>query len=80
MNTDLITLIWSFKGYCFNGVCPTLSTQCEKIWGFGGLAADKQCYDQFNSKGSINGHCGTDQAGHYLKCEPEYGLINIWNL
>lgn len=59
-------------GYCFNGLCPTLSTQCEKIWGFGGLAADKQCYDQFNSKGSINGHCGTDQAGHYLKCEPEY--------
>ncbi|CAO1336972.1 unnamed protein product [Diamesa tonsa] len=58
-------------GYCFNGLCPTLSTQCEKIWGFGGLAADKQCYDQFNSKGSINGHCGTDQAGHYLKCEPE---------
>lgn len=45
--------------------------QCERIWGYGGTAADRQCYDQFNTKGSINGHCGTDQNGHYVKCEPE---------
>lgn len=61
----------TFTGYCFNGICPTLNAQCEKIWGYGGSAADKQCYEQFNSKGSMNGHCGMDQTGHYLKCDPE---------
>lgn len=60
-----------FLGYCFQGYCPTLSLQCEAIWGYGGSAADRQCYEQFNSKGSINGHCGRDANEHYIKCEPE---------
>lgn len=59
------------SGYCFNGVCPTLNLQCEVIWGYGGIAGDKECYEQFNSKGSINGHCGVEETGQYLKCEPE---------
>ncbi|XP_043067293.1 disintegrin and metalloproteinase domain-containing protein unc-71 isoform X4 [Drosophila bipectinata] len=59
------------SGYCFQGNCPTLSLQCEAIWGYGGSAADRQCYEQFNSKGSINGHCGRDASEHYIKCEPE---------
>ncbi|KAJ8911454.1 hypothetical protein NQ315_013816 [Exocentrus adspersus] len=65
-------------GYCFNGVCPTLTLQCEHIWGYGtvefffrGIAADTQCFEQFNSKGSINGHCGSDTTGRFLKCSPE---------
>lgn len=52
-------------------MCPTLTQQCERIWGYGASSADKQCFEQFNSKGSINGHCGTDTSGNYLKCEPE---------
>ncbi|XP_030378642.1 uncharacterized protein LOC115627181 [Scaptodrosophila lebanonensis] len=59
------------SGYCFQGYCPTLTLQCEAIWGYGGFAADRQCYEQFNSKGSINGHCGRDANDHYIKCEPE---------
>lgn len=58
-------------GYCYNGVCPALDLQCEQIWGYSGVAADKQCFEQFNSKGSLNGHCGTDNSGHYVKCDPE---------
>ncbi|KAF2904688.1 hypothetical protein ILUMI_01494, partial [Ignelater luminosus] len=58
-------------GYCFNGVCPTLTIQCEHIWGYGGISADVQCFDQFNSKGSINGHCGSDAQGKLIKCAPE---------
>ncbi|XP_060529617.1 uncharacterized protein LOC132704027 isoform X2 [Cylas formicarius] len=58
-------------GYCFNGVCPTLALQCEHIWGYGGIAADQECFEQFNSKGSINGHCGSDTNGRFLKCSPE---------
>ncbi|KAL9881597.1 LOW QUALITY PROTEIN: disintegrin and metalloproteinase domain-containing protein mind-meld [Glossina fuscipes fuscipes] len=59
------------SGYCFQGDCPTLNLQCEAIWGYGGAAADRQCFEQFNSKGSINGHCGRDTNDHYIKCEPE---------
>ncbi|XP_055626644.1 disintegrin and metalloproteinase domain-containing protein unc-71 isoform X4 [Toxorhynchites rutilus septentrionalis] len=58
-------------GYCFNGVCPTTAAQCERIWGYSGTGADRVCYEQFNSKGSINGHCGKDMNGNYIKCEPE---------
>ena len=61
----------SIASYCFNGVCPSMDLQCEQVWGPGGMAADIKCFDQFNSKGSINGHCGTDAAGHYVKCDPK---------
>lgn len=59
------------EGYCFNGDCPTLTNQCEHVWGYGGTAADRQCYDQFNTKGSINGHCGSDHNGKFVTCAPE---------
>ncbi|XP_037919023.1 disintegrin and metalloproteinase domain-containing protein unc-71 isoform X3 [Hermetia illucens] len=58
-------------GYCFQGYCPTLSLQCEAIWGYGSTAADHQCYEQFNTKGSPNGHCGVDNYVNYIKCAPE---------
>ncbi|KMQ97432.1 adam 11 [Lasius niger] len=58
-------------GSCFNGMCPALDLQCEQVWGYGGTVADQQCFEQFNSKGSINGHCGTDASGHFVKCEAE---------
>ncbi|XP_028038184.1 disintegrin and metalloproteinase domain-containing protein 11 [Bombyx mandarina] len=59
------------KGYCFAGQCPTLSLQCERIWGTGTVGADKECFEQFNSKGAVTGHCGKDSNGHYIKCEME---------
>ncbi|KAL7287213.1 hypothetical protein TKK_0018644 [Trichogramma kaykai] len=61
----------SGEGFCFNGQCPALNQQCRQIWGYGGMAADRQCFEQFNSKGSINGHCGTDRSGHFIKCEAD---------
>nr|XP_015839285.1 PREDICTED: disintegrin and metalloproteinase domain-containing protein 11 isoform X2 [Tribolium castaneum] len=60
-----------YKGYCFNGVCPTLALQCQSIWGYGGTAADDQCFEKFNSKGSINGHCGSVGSNTFVKCAPE---------
>ncbi|XP_060810887.1 disintegrin and metalloproteinase domain-containing protein 22 isoform X2 [Amyelois transitella] len=59
------------KGYCFSGQCPTLNLQCERIWGPGSDGADKECFEQFNSKGAVTGHCGKDNGGHYIKCEIE---------
>ncbi|KAF4518677.1 hypothetical protein B566_EDAN002711 [Ephemera danica] len=61
----------SHGGYCFNGYCPTLNLQCEQIWGYGGLVADKECFEQFNAQGSLNGNCGKDPTGRYIKCEAE---------
>ncbi|XP_052861925.1 uncharacterized protein LOC128268731 [Anopheles cruzii] len=58
-------------GYCFNGVCPTQAAQCERVWGYSGTGADRVCYEQFNTKGSITGHCGKDISNNYVKCEPE---------
>ncbi|XP_050432862.1 disintegrin and metalloproteinase domain-containing protein unc-71 isoform X2 [Adelges cooleyi] len=60
-------------GFCYMGECPTLNSQCEQIWGYGGVSSDKQCYDEFNTKGSMSGHCGmvVDETGatSYLKCD-----------
>lgn len=58
-------------GYCFNGYCPTLQIQCEQIWGYGGIGGDTECFEQFNSKGSINGHCGHEPPNRYVKCAHE---------
>lgn len=60
------------KGYCFSGQCPTLDMQCEQIWGLGGKSADMRCFEGFNSKGAINGHCGSPAVGQYIKCAPEH--------
>ncbi|KAK9501700.1 hypothetical protein O3M35_012376 [Rhynocoris fuscipes] len=59
-------------GYCFNGLCPTLDIQCQKIWGYGGVAGDIECFKQFNSKGSFSGHCGYDSdKKSFIKCDNE---------
>lgn len=36
-----------------------------------GLSADRKCFEQFNSQGSINGHCGLDANNNYVRCESE---------
>ncbi|XP_050295580.1 disintegrin and metalloproteinase domain-containing protein 11 isoform X3 [Anthonomus grandis grandis] len=59
------------KGKCFNGFCPTFTSQCEFVWGYGSIGAAQECFNIFNSKGSIHGHCGRDPHGNYLKCIPE---------
>ncbi|XP_021083713.1 disintegrin and metalloproteinase domain-containing protein 8 isoform X2 [Mesocricetus auratus] len=31
-------------GYCFNGHCPTLTQQCQSLWGPGAQAASDSCF------------------------------------
>ncbi|XP_066909274.1 disintegrin and metalloproteinase domain-containing protein 12 isoform X4 [Halyomorpha halys] len=64
----------SGKGYCFNGICPTLDIQCKQIWGYSAKAGDAECFKQFNPKGSFSGHCGTDSDKQYIKCDNENAL------
>ncbi|XP_066151988.1 disintegrin and metalloproteinase domain-containing protein unc-71 isoform X6 [Euwallacea fornicatus] len=58
-------------GKCVNGFCPTLTAQCEYIWGSGSIGSDEKCFEIMNTKGSIDGHCGSDYIGNYIKCKPE---------
>ncbi|GIY83310.1 disintegrin and metalloproteinase domain-containing protein 11 [Caerostris extrusa] len=43
------------EGFCYHGNCPTPDNQCEYLWGYG----------------SLNGNCGTDGRGGYVKCAEE---------
>ncbi|KAK3108085.1 hypothetical protein FSP39_000858 [Pinctada imbricata] len=59
-------------GYCRGGICPTLTQQCQHIWGLNASGADMQCFERFNPTGNFNGHCGKDErTNSYAKCLPE---------
>ncbi|XP_069110917.1 disintegrin and metalloproteinase domain-containing protein unc-71-like isoform X2 [Argopecten irradians] len=60
------------QGYCVGGICPTLTQQCQHIWGPDALGADYQCFERFNPTGNFNGHCGkNNRTGSFAKCLPE---------
>ncbi|KAM3927351.1 zinc metalloproteinase-disintegrin-like halysase [Leptodactylus fuscus] len=48
------------EGYCYNGKCPTLRSQCETYWGSGSVPAEKSCYDTSRAScpQSRYGQCG----------------------
>ncbi|KAM3924700.1 zinc metalloproteinase-disintegrin-like VLAIP-B [Leptodactylus fuscus] len=48
------------EGYCYNGTCPTLRSQCETYWGAGAVPAEKSCYNtsQNHCPQSRYGECG----------------------
>ncbi|XP_069818547.1 zinc metalloproteinase-disintegrin-like isoform X3 [Dendropsophus ebraccatus] len=50
------------EGYCYNGNCPTLNSQCQTYWGAGSVAADKSCHDMSRNRclrsSSRNEQCG----------------------
>ncbi|XP_026479957.1 uncharacterized protein LOC113386392 [Ctenocephalides felis] len=59
--------------FCFAGVCPTLAAQCSAVWGYGATPAGSECYEQFNSRGSLSGHCGYDSnTDGYVKCARDH--------
>ncbi|GFU38684.1 disintegrin and metalloproteinase domain-containing protein 28, partial [Nephila pilipes] len=55
-------------GYCFQGQCPLLKTQCQNIWGKDGENANAACYERLNILGTPNGNCGYDNKGDIRKC------------
>ncbi|XP_054720727.1 LOW QUALITY PROTEIN: disintegrin and metalloproteinase domain-containing protein 11-like [Uloborus diversus] len=58
-------------GYCFHGSCPTPDDQCEYLWGYGAVQSEFECFSQFNTQGSLNGNCGPDNQGGFIKCTEE---------
>ncbi|XP_048584482.1 zinc metalloproteinase-disintegrin-like BjussuMP-1 isoform X2 [Nematostella vectensis] len=58
------------KGFCFNGVCPTLDNQCETLWGLGVTSGPEVCYT-INMKGTYSGSCAKLQNGSFVGCKYE---------
>ncbi|XP_063301602.1 zinc metalloproteinase-disintegrin-like lachestatin-2 [Pelobates fuscus] len=56
------------QGYCFNGKCPTLQSQCSALWG-PGARVDSSCF-RHNRRGNNYGHCQVSM-GNYQSCAPE---------
>ncbi|XP_054434768.1 disintegrin and metalloproteinase domain-containing protein 28 [Pteronotus mesoamericanus] len=44
------------KGYCLQGLCPTLHGQCTELWGPEAEVADMSCYSK-NKNGLKYGYC-----------------------
>ncbi|XP_068938003.1 disintegrin and metalloproteinase domain-containing protein 1a-like, partial [Petaurus breviceps papuanus] len=64
----------SGEGYCYQGRCRSLQSQCVEVFGEGSRAARQSCYHHLNSQGDRFGNCGSDQKGlHkvFVQCEPE---------
>lgn len=57
------------KGYCMDGVCPTMDQQCSMLWGQTGRKADPQCFSEFNPRGTQTGNCGKNAYNSYKQCE-----------
>ncbi|XP_075457877.1 zinc metalloproteinase-disintegrin-like VMP-III isoform X2 [Ascaphus truei] len=54
------------QGYCYNGKCPILQSQCSVLWGASSVVADDTCFD-INKRGVGYGHC-LQSEGTFLPC------------
>ncbi|KAM4749093.1 zinc metalloproteinase-disintegrin-like VLAIP-B [Rhinophrynus dorsalis] len=55
------------QGYCYNGKCPTLQSQCSVLWGAGSTAGSEFCFN-YNSRGTEYGHCKQSSQDSYTAC------------
>ncbi|VDN23430.1 unnamed protein product [Dibothriocephalus latus] len=49
---------------CYEGRCPTRSSQCRNLWGPLSQVSDKYCFETLNK--NIESACGPG-----IKCKPE---------
>ncbi|XP_021493509.1 disintegrin and metalloproteinase domain-containing protein 8 isoform X3 [Meriones unguiculatus] len=59
-------------GYCFDGSCPTLTQQCQNLWGPGARAASDSCFT-FTIPRGCNGRI---VPGRCVAPKPTKGLSN----
>ncbi|XP_043845968.1 disintegrin and metalloproteinase domain-containing protein 1a-like [Dromiciops gliroides] len=62
-------------GYCYQGRCRSLESQCVQVFGEGSRAARQSCYHHLNTQGDRFGNCGSGQEGlrkAFVKCAPEH--------
>ena len=57
-------------GYCYNGACLTINSQCQRLWGPTGSDAPNICWDRINVLGNQYGYCRKTSSGRYTRCSP----------
>ncbi|XP_041650104.1 disintegrin and metalloproteinase domain-containing protein 12 isoform X5 [Cheilinus undulatus] len=54
--------------YCYGGVCASMNTQCQLLWGPNATSAPPVCFSSVNKKGNKFGNCGQFANGSYIPC------------
>ncbi|XP_078143453.1 disintegrin and metalloproteinase domain-containing protein 12 [Centroberyx gerrardi] len=54
--------------YCYGGVCASLNTQCQILWGPNATRAPPVCFSSVNKQGNKYGNCGQLANGSYIPC------------
>ncbi|XP_068426841.1 disintegrin and metalloproteinase domain-containing protein 12 isoform X3 [Clinocottus analis] len=54
--------------YCYEGVCASMHTQCQMLWGPNATSAPPVCFSSVNKQGNKYGNCGQLTNGSYIPC------------
>uniref|UniRef100_A0A8D3E0L0 ADAM metallopeptidase domain 15 n=1 Tax=Scophthalmus maximus TaxID=52904 RepID=A0A8D3E0L0_SCOMX len=54
--------------YCYGGVCASMNTQCQMMWGPNATSAPPICFSSVNKQGNKYGNCGQLINGSYVPC------------
>ncbi|XP_044062736.1 disintegrin and metalloproteinase domain-containing protein 12 isoform X4 [Siniperca chuatsi] len=54
--------------YCYGGVCASIDTQCQMLWGPNATSAPAVCFSSVNKQGNKYGNCGQLTNGSYVPC------------
>ncbi|XP_056237595.1 disintegrin and metalloproteinase domain-containing protein 15 isoform X1 [Seriola aureovittata] len=54
--------------YCYGGVCASMHTQCQMLWGPNATSAPAVCFSSVNKQGNKYGNCGQLTNGSYIPC------------
>ncbi|XP_040900593.1 disintegrin and metalloproteinase domain-containing protein 15 isoform X3 [Toxotes jaculatrix] len=54
--------------YCYGGVCASMHTQCQMLWGPNATSAPAVCFSSVNKQGNKYGNCGQLTNGSYVPC------------
>ncbi|KAG7457914.1 hypothetical protein MATL_G00232350 [Megalops atlanticus] len=56
------------QAYCSSGVCSSLDSQCQMLWGPNSTQAPGVCFSSVNKLGNKYGNCGRMPNGTYIPC------------
>ncbi|KAM8827067.1 disintegrin and metalloproteinase domain-containing protein 12 isoform 3-T4 [Synchiropus picturatus] len=54
--------------YCYGGVCASMDSQCQTLWGPNATSAPAVCFSSVNKLGDKLGNCGQLANGSYMPC------------
>ncbi|XP_023657116.2 disintegrin and metalloproteinase domain-containing protein 15 isoform X2 [Paramormyrops kingsleyae] len=57
--------------YCSSGICSSVDTQCQALWGPNATQAPDVCFSTVNKLGNKFGNCGQLSNGSYMPCVPD---------